>query len=88
MHRLCNTLGDLMSLTGDTPHQPVVPDVVALLEDLPEAGVARRSVGTIVDELNGEDVLVEFADDEGRAYAITPCRTSELLVLRFVPVDA
>jgi Domain of unknown function (DUF4926) len=68
-----------------------VPDLleaVALLVERPENGIGRGSVGTVVDMLDGEHVLVEFADDQGRAYAITPCPTNELLVLRFVPVAA
>jgi hypothetical protein len=30
-------------------------------------------------------VLVEFSDDQGRAYAITPLPVAELLVLHYVP---
>jgi Domain of unknown function (DUF4926) len=71
-------------MSCDTSRRPVLLDVVALLAARPEASVVRGNVGTVVDELDGENVLVEFADDEGRAYAITPCPTSELLVLRFV----
>lgn len=37
-------------------------DVVAMLEDMPAARLAKGQVGTIVDELNGDVVLVEFAD--------------------------
>ena len=77
-----------MSADWNADRRPALLDVVALLADRSDAAVGRGSVGTVVDELDGENLLVEFADDEGRAYAIAPCPTSELLVLRFVPVAA
>jgi hypothetical protein len=63
-------------------------DVVALLADLPLAGLARGQVGTIVERLDDKTVLVEFSDDQGRAYAITPCPWDQLLVLHYVPEAA
>jgi len=45
---------------------------VALLRDLPEHGLLRGQVGTIVEPLDGATALVEFSDDSGRAYAIVP----------------
>ncbi len=68
--------------------QPAVLDVVALLADLPAEGLARGQVGTVVEPLDESTVLVEFADDQGRAYAITPCPRSGLLVLHYVPQAA
>lgn len=67
---------------------PEVLDVVALLGDLPAQRLKRGQVGTVVDSLEADTVLVEFADGEGRAYAITVCPRSELLVLRYVPEAA
>lgn len=67
---------------------PSLLDVVALLTDLPERRLARGQVGTVVEQLDHEAVLVEFSDDQGRAYAITPCRQSDLLVLHYVPETA
>jgi hypothetical protein len=64
---------------------PSLLDVVALLIDLPVDGLARGQVGTIVDLLDEETVLVEFCDVQGRTYAITPCPRSELLVLHYAP---
>lgn len=63
-------------------------DVVALLADLPTDRLARGQVGTVVELLDEETVLVEFSDEQGRAYAITPCRCSDLLVLHYVPQAA
>ncbi len=67
---------------------PSVLDVVALLCDLPERGLARGQVGTVVESLGEATALVEFSDDEGRAYAIAPVPRVELLVLHYVPQAA
>ena len=61
---------------------------VALLVDLPAAGLARGQVGTVVESLNERTVLVEFSDDDGRAYAVVPCSRDDLLVLHYVPEAA
>jgi hypothetical protein len=58
------------------------------LTDLPAEGLARGQVGTIVEHLDDRALLVEFSDDQGRAYAIAPCPRSELLVLHYVPEAA
>ncbi len=65
-----------------------VLDVVALLTDLPEQQLARGQVGTIVELLDGKTLLVEFSDDQGRAYAVAPCPRADLLVLHYVPEPA
>ncbi len=57
--------------------------VVALLADVPEAKLFRGQVGTVVEALQAGRVLVEFADDAGRAYAITPIESAQLLVLHY-----
>jgi Domain of unknown function (DUF4926) len=67
---------------------PSVLDVVALLADLPAEGLARGQVGTVVERLDDENSLVEFSDDEGKAYAIAPCPDSALLVLHYDPQAA
>ena len=63
-------------------------DVVALLADRPAAGLARGQVGTVVEGLDAATALVEFSDDDGRAYAIEPFPRAELLVLHYVPEAA
>jgi hypothetical protein len=68
--------------------RPSVLDVVALLTDLPEQQLARGQVGTIVELLDGKTLLVEFSDDQGRAYAVAPCPRADLLVLHYVPEPA
>ena len=74
--------------TRDQNGRVSVLDVVALLNDLPAAGLARGQVGTAVELLDAATALVEFSDDDGRAYAIVPCPTADLLVLHYAPEAA
>lgn len=60
-------------------------DVVATLEDLPAAQLAKGQVGTIVEKLSDDVVLVEFADLGGVAYAIEPIHIGQLIELRHSP---
>jgi hypothetical protein len=78
-------------MTQNAPEETqrlTVLSAVALLTDCPEAQLARGQVGTIIEMLDGQTALVEFSDDDGRAYAIVPCLTSELLALHYVPEAA
>lgn len=63
-------------------------DVVALLMDLPPDRLARGQVGTVVELFDGDEVMVEFSDDDGRTYAIARCPIAGLLVLRHEPEAA
>ncbi|TLY31151.1 MAG: DUF4926 domain-containing protein [Nitrospirae bacterium] len=56
-------------------------DVVALTEDLPERGLRRGQVGTIVEMLGPDVFVVEFVDNSGRTYATLSLRASQLMVL-------
>jgi hypothetical protein len=71
--------------TRATNQGPSLLDVVALLTDLPDQQLARGQVGTIVEQLDDKTLLVEFSDDQGRAYAVAPCPRTELLILHYVP---
>jgi Domain of unknown function (DUF4926) len=73
---------------GAKDERPSVLDVVALLTDRPAQRLARGQVGTIVEQLDDQILLVEFSDDQGRAYAVAPCSRADLLVLRYVPAAA
>jgi hypothetical protein len=68
--------------------RPSVLDVVALLTDLPAKRLARGQVGTIVEQLDERTSLVEFSDEQGRAYAVAPCPRTELLILHYAPEAA
>ena len=65
---------------------PRLLDVVALLADLPERGLRRGQVGTIVEVLALEAFEVEFSDDQGRTYATAALRSEQLLALRYAPL--
>jgi hypothetical protein len=60
-------------------------DAVALLTDGPEHRLARGQVGTVIEQLDGDTSLVEFSDEQGRAFAIVPCACEALLVLHYAP---
>lgn len=81
-------LGVVMGLKKARNERPSILDVVALLTDLPGQQLARGQVGTVVEQLDDKTLLVEFSDDQGRAYAITPCPGAELLILHYVPEAA
>ena len=60
-------------------------DVVALTEDIPDRGLLRGQVGTVVESLGPDVFEVEFVDNEGRTYATVPFNTRQLLVLHYQP---
>ena len=71
-------------------------DVVVLLEEVPtrhfESGqplrLRRGQVGTVVMTYDGKGFEIEFADRDGRAYALLPLSAEKLLVLRDTPESA
>lgn len=63
----------------------MVLDVVATLRGFPEARVGRGQVGTVIEELDRDHVLVEFADLNGIAYAIAPIPVGQLMELKYSP---
>ena len=60
-------------------------DVVALTRDVPERGLLRGQVGTVVEELDSGVVEVEFSDDQGRTYATLAVSAADVLVLHYAP---
>jgi hypothetical protein len=67
--------------------EPHLLEVVALLSDVPEHGLVRGQVGTVVELLDGA-FEVEFSDDEGRTYAELALEPHQLLVLHHRPKQA
>ena len=63
-------------------------DVVALTADVPETGLVRGQVGTVVERLNPGIFEIEFCDDEGRTYAQAAVPAERLIVLRYEPAAA
>ena len=60
-------------------------DVVASLQDLPQQQVVKGQVGTVLEELDNDHVLVEFADVNGVAYAIATVPMGQLMKLKHAP---
>lgn len=60
-------------------------DVVALLEDLPQLGLYRGQVGTIVEVYEPNVFEVEFSDTSGLAYAIEILQENQLMLLHHSP---
>lgn len=60
-------------------------DVIALIEDLPELGLCRGQVGTIVEVYEPGVFEVEFSDPQGRTYALETLRREQVMVLYHQP---
>ena len=60
--------------------------VVALVEDLPDEGLVRGQVGTVVETWAPGVYEVEFSDAEGRTYAMVALKTQQLMRLHHEPV--
>ena len=65
--------------------EPHLLNAVALLADVPAHRLSRGQVGTVVELLDDTMSLVEFSDEQGRAYALAPCPRANLLTLHYVP---
>jgi hypothetical protein len=61
-------------------------DVVALVQDLPERGLQRGQVGTVVEKLAPDVFEVEFSDNDGRTYATLALKTAQLMLLHYEPM--
>ena len=59
--------------------------VVALVEDMPDKGLLRGQVGTVVENLAPGVYEVEFSDDSGRTYASLALAASQLMRLHHEP---
>lgn len=59
--------------------------VVAVLEDIPQKGLMRGQVGTVVEQLALGVYEVEFSDDSGRTYASLALPTAQLMRLHHEP---
>ena len=61
--------------------------IVALLEDLPEHGLVRGQVGTVVEIWTPGVYEVEFADEGGKAFAMVAVKAEQLIRLHYEPVN-
>ena len=60
--------------------------VVALLEDLPEEGLVRGQVGTVIESWAAGVYEVEFCDDSGRTYAMVALKAGQVMRLHHEPI--
>lgn len=60
-------------------------DVVALLDDLPDQGLKRGQVGTLVETWQPNVYEVEFSDTDGVPYAMMALRAEQLMLLYWHP---
>jgi len=60
--------------------------VVALVKDLPEEGLVRGQVGTVVESWAPDVYEVEFSDGNGKAYAMVALSADQLMRLHHEPV--
>lgn len=60
---------------------------VALMTDVPDKGLFRGQVGTVVERLAPGMYEVEFSDDNGRTYATVAINAGQLLPLLHEPVN-
>jgi len=60
--------------------------VVALLEDVPEEGLVRGQVGTVVESWAPGVYEVEFSDGDGKTYATVALKAEQLMRLHHEPV--
>jgi hypothetical protein len=60
--------------------------VVALLQDLPEQGLVRGQVGTVVETLAPGVFEIEFCDEQGRTYAMASLKSDQLMRLHHEPI--
>jgi len=64
-----------------------IHSVVALVEDLPEEGLVRGQVGTVVESWAPGVFEVEFSDDNGRTYAMVALKAGQLMRLHHEPAN-
>ena len=63
-------------------------DIVALTTDLPEYGLQRWQVGTVVEFLaHGNAFEVEFSDNNGQVYQSLGLRPDQIMVLYYTPTQ-
>ena len=63
-------------------------DVVALTEDLPQKGLCKGQVGTIIEQLDPQVYEVEFSGLDGKTYATAAVPEKLLIRLLHEPAPA
>ena len=63
-------------------------DVVTLAQDLPQQGLVRGQVGTVVEQYAPDAFAIELSDNNGRTYALVTLRAEQFFALRYEPLQA
>jgi hypothetical protein len=63
-------------------------DVVALTQNLPDLGLYKGQVGTIIEVYEPTVFEVEFVDLNGRTYAVETLNASQLMQLYYAPLPS
>jgi hypothetical protein len=61
-------------------------DVVVLIKDMPELNLHKGQVGTVVEVYEPDEFEVEFADLQGKAYALETLNAKELMQIHYSPL--
>jgi hypothetical protein len=61
-------------------------DVVALTQNLPDLGLYKGQVGTIIEVYEPTVFEVEFVDLNGKTYAVETLDASQLMQLYYAPL--
>jgi Domain of unknown function (DUF4926) len=61
--------------------------LVAILKDIPQHGLVRGQIGTVVELLSPSVAEVEFSDDEGHTYATAALNEGDLIRLHHRPFE-
>lgn len=61
-------------------------DTVALTQNLPNLGLYKGQVGTIIEVYEPTVFEVEFVDRKGKTYAVETLDASQLMQLHYVPL--
>lgn len=85
----CNEILSILKLTLKcTVDKMKILDVVVLTEPIPSLNLRKGELGTIVEELDKDVFLVEFADSKGVTYAMPVLNTSVLMKVYYEPIAA
>ncbi len=61
-------------------------DVVAITQNLPDLGLYKGQVGTIIEVYEPTVFEVEFVDLNGKTYAVETLHTNQLMQLHYSPL--
>lgn len=65
-----------------------IHELVATLKDLPEEGIKRGYVGTIVEKWDSGHYEIEFANEKGETLAFAGLKENEFVVLHHLTLAA